>query len=437
MSKRWVVWLAVIGFVASCTQELAPRKETPVVETNRETAPTQETAPPEAALHVGAATAPINPENGTWLAGYSPSRRSTEVHDNLYAKAVVFNDGKTPVALVTLDSLGTMYDTIQQIRARAAKKVKGIDLPAERVIVQSTHTHCSPDVIGIYGPDQATCGRDPKYMNLLIETASNQVAQAAEALQPATLAYTTAEGMEWAVNDSEPGVIDRTAVILQCSGSDGEPVVTLTNFACHPTVLDGDTSEVSSDWVGAFYKTMSENMKGEHLFLQGSVGGWIQPLTPERTFALAEQYGVDLAQQVLKALKNTIPVKGTEIRFAHKVFAMPNSNESFKQMSLAGLVPRPLGDTIETEVAWFAVGSAQFATHPGETAPAFTWATRDLMDTEPKFVLGLGLDQLGYIVKTDYFDNTERYKFAEYLTEMSPGREAGPALMAALEAIVP
>jgi hypothetical protein len=436
MHKRWLILVAVIAVVAGCTQQ-APPKESPVAETPIERTPNAQPAAPEAGLRVGVAAAPINPDDGTWLAGYSPSRQSAGIHDNLYAKAVVFDDGKTPVALVTLDSIGTMYDTIQQIRARAAEKVKAIELPPERVVVQSSHTHCSPDVIGIYGPDQTTCGRDPKYMAKLVETASDQVAAAAAARQPATLSYAKATGMEWAVNDSEPGVVDDVALVLDVTGTDGEPIATLTNFACHPTVLDGDTSEVSSDWVGAFYKTMSENMPGEHLYLQGSVGGWIQPKTPERTFALAEQYGQDLAQKVLAALQDTTPVEGAEIRFAHKVFGMPNANEGYKQMSLAGLVPRPLTDTIETEVVWFAVGNAQFATHPGETAPAFTWATRDLMDSEPKFVLGLGLDQLGYIVKTDYFDNTDQYKFAEYLTEMSPGREAGPAMMAALEEIVP
>ena len=237
MSKRWLILVAVFAVVAGCTQQ-APLKETPAAEGPAETTSYADTAVPASGLRVGVAAAPINPDDGTWLAGYSPSRQSTGVHDNLYAKAVVFDDGKTAVALVTLDSVGTMYDTVQQIRARAEEKVKGIDLPAERVVVQSSHTHCSPDVIGIYGPDQTTTGRDPDYMALLVETASEQVAKAAASLQPATLSYTTAEGMEWAVNDSEPGVVDDRAVILKVTGADGAPIATLTNFACHPTVLD-------------------------------------------------------------------------------------------------------------------------------------------------------------------------------------------------------
>ena len=116
---------------------------------------------------------------------------------------------------------------------------------------------------------------------------------------------------------------------------------------------------------------------------------------------------------------------------------MPNENERYTQMAAVGLVPRPIENGVETEVAWFAVGNAQFATHPGESAPAFAWATEKLMDTEPKFVIGLGLDEIGYILKPDYFDDPKAIPHAEYLTATSPGRQSGASMMSALEAIIP
>ncbi|NIA12509.1 MAG: hypothetical protein GWP08_00415 [Nitrospiraceae bacterium] len=106
-------------------------------------------------------------------------------------------------------------------------------------------------------------------------------------------------------------------------------------------------------------------------------------------------------------------------------------------MGESGLVPREFGDTIKTEVAWFAVGPAQFATHLGETAPEFATQTRALMDTGPKFVLGLGLDHLGYICPERYFENTDAIPHAKYLVSMSPGPQAGGTMMDALAAIIP
>jgi len=348
----------------------------------------------------------------------------------------VFDDGHMQLALVVIDCIGLQYDTVNAIRAAAAAKVE--KLPPEQVVVQSTHTHCGPDVIGIWGPDGTHTGRNAAYMDTLAETAAAQVAKAARRLKPATVVYAETVCAGWAVNDSEPDVLDNSVTVLQCLDKDGKSIATLTNFACHPTVLDGDTTQVSADWVAAFYATMAAALPGEHLFLQGAVGCWIQPKTPARTFALAGQYGSDLASKTLAALKKPRPPGDTGLRFARRVFEMPLSDGTpYRAFGAAGLVPREFGDTVRTEVAWFAIGPAQFATHPGETAPMYAARTRELMDTGPKFVLGLGLDELGYICPPNYFDNPEKIPAAPYLTQMSPGRESGAVLMKALEAVIP
>jgi len=387
-------------------------------------------------FRVGAASATVNPLPGTFMAGYDQDRRSTGVHDDLFAKAVVFDDGTIRLALVVVDCIGLQYDTVGAIRAAAAAQVPGLE--AARVVVQSTHTHCGPDVIGVYGKDYTRTGRNAAYMAGLVETAARQVAKAAERLTPAQVVYAETACVGWAVNDSEADVLDNSVTVLQCLDAQGRSVVTLTNFPCHPTVLDGDTNLVSADWVGAFYRAMGAALPGEHLYLQGAIGCWIQPVTPERTFALAERYGRDLAGKTLAALKTPQPLAATALRAARHVFGMPLAEDTiFHMFGEAGLVPRSFGDTVQTEVAWFAIGPAQFATHPAETAPVFARETRALMDTGPKFILGLGLDELGYICPTTYFDRPEDFHAAQYLTKMSPGSEAGAALLGALEKIIP
>jgi hypothetical protein len=273
-------------------------------------------------------------------------------------------------------------------------------------------------------------------MKRLVETGAEQVVKAAASMRPARLVYATTECAGWAVNESEPDIVDSSVTILQCLDEDGQSIATLTNFACHPTVLDSDTTDTGADWVGAFYKEMAA-VPGEHLFLQGAVGCWIQPKTPERTFTLAEKYGKSLAASTLAALKNAKPIENTAVRFANAVFDMPNENPGFTMMGEAGLIPREFGASVRTEVAWFAIGPAQFATHLGETAPEYAAQTRALMSSEPKFVLGLGLDHLGYICPERYFERTAEIPHADYLTSMSPGPKAGPAMMAALESVIP
>ena len=58
------------------------------------------------------------------------------------------------------------------------------------------------------------------------------------------------------------------------------------------------------------------------------------------------------------------------------------------------------------------------------------------MDEGPKFVIGLGLDAMGYILKPEYFDPENDLPHAEYLTRMSPGKEAGPLVLEKIEKLI-
>lgn len=391
----------------------------------------------EPSILVGASSAEINPPIGICMGGYGKNRLTTGVHDDLYVKAVVFDDGKTPVALVVVDSIGVPYADVKAIRALASSRVTEIVLPPERILVSSTHSHSTPDMAGLWGPDYQTTGRDAGYVAKVIDTAANQVVAAVKNRRPAKLMYAVTKCHGWAVNVIDPGVFDFSVTVLQCLDKQGETLATLTNFACHPTILDDPNTLASVDWIGYFYKRMNEALPGEHVYLQGAIGGWVQPFNYRRTFEVAEEYGTDLARKTLAALEEAKTLNETRIRFAHKVFQIPLENPVFRQLFEAGVVPGELagdeGENVETEVAWWAIGDAEFATHPGETSPTFSLKTKALMKGEPKFILGLGLDQLGYIIEKENFGKNP----FEYNSRVSVGKEAGPLMMQALASIIP
>ena len=115
---------------------------------------------------------------------------------------------------------------------------------------------------------------------------------------------------------------------------------------------------------------------------------------------------------------------------------MPLANPGFKQLSEIGVINRDFSDSVLTEIAWFSIGDAVFATHPGETVPAMELATKALMHTSgPKFVLGLGMDALGYILKPGFFDPAMKIPHSEYLCTMSVGIETMAYVMKTLEAL--
>lgn len=69
-------------------------------------------------IRTGFASRKITPPLGVALAGYGlkPERRAASVHDDLFARAVVFDDGQTPAALVTCDIISLSRATGELIR---------------------------------------------------------------------------------------------------------------------------------------------------------------------------------------------------------------------------------------------------------------------------------------------------------------------------------
>lgn len=386
----------------------------------------------EALLLVGASRTPINPSIGSFIAGDKQNRRFTSIHDSLYVKAVVVDDGKSALAIVTIDCIGLLYTDVERIRDRVAAISQ---FPKERVMVSSTHTHSGPDVVGIWGSDYEHTGVDSVYMKSLIEFAALQVKKAYDNRSKAfALTGESTFGEPWVQNicDEE---IDRSVTIMQFRDLAGNSIASLTNFACHPTFMDAKFTEVSADYVNGFYKELNEAWLGENLFLQGAIGGWVQPVDGESSFAKAEQRGRELGNAVKKALTQSDTLKNIEIRFKSKQVNFPVHNEAWQQLSAIGTIPRTFLDSVKSEIAWFSIGPAQFATHPGETAPYYGLETKKMMQTGPRFVLGLGNDALGYILKPEYFED-KSLPHAEYLTSMSLGKETAPIILKTLKELM-
>ncbi len=385
---------------------------------------------------VGAAHATINPEPSTYLAGYGRDRASTGMWDDLYVKAVYIADGNTALAIVTLDSIGLTRPDITLIQEAAARAVPG--LPAAQVVVTSTHTHAAPDVVGLWGEYLWSSGRDPAYMLMLTSRTVEAITSAHAAAQPAEVRIASARRpLAWVQNLSEPDLLDPTLSMLQFVDAQGQSIATLTNYACHPTVLGPDNTKSSADYLAAFYGALSAAIPGEHLFLQGAIGGWVQPLQDDRSTQRAAQVGESLGKASLDLLEQMQPAPYTPLTFASAEFDVPLENWAFRVLMWLGVLDRPMFDgAMRTSTAVFTIAGAGFATHPGETSPHYALQTRRLLDAEHTFVMGLAQDAMGYILKPEYFADDAPYPHGEYLVSVSAGEEAGPRLMQTLSELL-
>ena len=390
-------------------------------------------------LQAGAASTEVSPQPGMFIAGDARNRRFAGEHDPLHARAVVVSHGDEAAAIVVVDNIGLSHPDVQRIQRRAAELTTSVALAPERILVSSTHTHSGPDVVGLWGEHELSSGRDEEYMERLIDATAQQVASAATRRQPVTLSVASVDApLAWVENVTEPGLLDQRLTIIRLQAADGTTLATLTNYACHPTVLDGVSDQVSADYVGGFYRAMREQLEGEHLFLQGAIGGWVQPVKDDRGYELADHYGASLAEAALDALALAAPSLDARLEFRRQPFEIPLENAGFIALLEAGVLQRPLYDgNLRTEVAYLRLGSVGLATHPGETSPAHSLATREMLGSPHTMVLGLTQDALGYILKPEYFEAGNHIPSADYLTATSVGPEAAPRMLQALQAVIP
>lgn len=382
-------------------------------------------------LPVGAAATSINPPAGAFIAGDRQNRTFRGIHDSLYAKAVAIGAGEQQLTLLTIDCIGLTYPELLAIRKAVSELAPGAGIQPERIVLSSTHTHAGPDVVGLWGPDQLHSGVDKAYLARLVQTAAATVVRAWQSQQAGRIRYAEAtHGEGWVFNICEPEVLDRSVGILQFVDRQGRSIASLSNFACHPTFMDASSDQVSADYVGGFYRHLDTQFGGVNLFLQGAIGGWVQPEGQEGTHANAFAKGQGLAEVVCAALKDAPFMPQTDLQYRRKTFKMPLSNPGFLQLAAIGVLQRPVDQGVDTEMAWFRIGDAQFITHPGETVPAYSLACKQMMPgSGPKFVLGLGMDALGYILPPTFFEANTKIPHAEYLTSMSVDKQAGEVVM--------
>lgn len=99
-------------------------------------------------LRVGFGKSDITPVRPTPMAGYYGVRYSTDMHDPLWSKATMLDDGKTKVVLISVDLIATTPWMVAETRELIREK---FGIPPECVMISATHSHTGPM---LYEPDE-------------------------------------------------------------------------------------------------------------------------------------------------------------------------------------------------------------------------------------------------------------------------------------------
>ncbi|MBL9210304.1 MAG: hypothetical protein JNL92_07530 [Opitutaceae bacterium] len=135
-----------------------------------------------AAVDVTPSTLPVR-VNGGFL-----EKVVSQIHDRLFARAIVLDNGTTRLALCVVDSCMVPRELVDAAKATASRAT---GIPVERMLVSATHTHSAPAAMGCLG-----ARIDPAYAAFLPDKIAEAISAAAGKLEPARLGWGSIEAWE-------------------------------------------------------------------------------------------------------------------------------------------------------------------------------------------------------------------------------------------------
>jgi len=273
------------------------------------------------ALRAGVAELKITPPVGMDLTGYADREGpSTTVHDDLWCRGLVLDDGATRLGIVALDLLGVDFPLDAAIRREAAPAG---GLAPECLLVNCSHTHAGPAVArltSLGSPNEAYIASLPGKVAEVMGLAAGRLAQVSVTFGAAPVRVginrreRTADGSIILGRNPE-GIRDERVRVLDLRDGGGETLAVIFNYACHGTTMGGENHEISAEWMGAACQQLRTRLPGRPvpMFLQGCCGN-INPEREHRGFDQVAQLGGRMADAVLAAAGSAQPVRAEPLR---------------------------------------------------------------------------------------------------------------------------
>jgi hypothetical protein len=220
------------------------------------------------ALRVGAARVDITPPADAALpmSGYANRTQGFKgIHDDIFVRAIVLDDGATQVALIAWELLYVPDFVWADVTAQVAAE---LGIRPENILFAAVHDHGAPTLA-------TTPSNTADYTKKVEALAVEAVRRAKARLQPARFgigtgaAYlninrrelTGAQG--WWLGYNENGPSDKTVTVLRFEDMAGKPIAFLINYAVHAVVMGSENYQITGDLAGATSRFVEQHYLGK------------------------------------------------------------------------------------------------------------------------------------------------------------------------------
>ncbi len=404
-------------------------------------------------LKAGVAKVDVTPPVGARMAGFAGRVfPALAVHDPLWAKAIVFDNGHSRVAMVGMDLIGISEKSVAAVREQVATSA---GLVPEAVMISGSHTHSGP---AFYDEDRFA-ELEEAYWAALPEKLASAVAEAAGSLAPVRVGVAsgwsaiginrrevTPEG-NVILGRSHFGRFDPEVGVVRVERTDGTPLAAMVNYACHAVCLMADNYLISADYPGFAMHAIEESLPGAMgIFFQGACGN-VNPreaavdhgLMSGGGFAIAAHAGEALAREAVLTWQKAVPGEAAEVKSTSRRISLPtNRARALKNAEAAleraqGVTGRPVPECspyltwydppsveraqkrvehltaqgeapVECEIQALTVGPVSFVAWPGEVFCEFGQEVKQRAPLGPTYTIGYANGSIGYVPVPEAFE---------------------------------
>jgi len=392
----------------------------------------------QAALRGGCSKVNITPPLGIPLIG-SKGQPSDDILDELYAKAMVLNDGRNTIAIVSADLLYTPLEEITNPVREIIKEKTGI--PEKNVLVCATHTHSGPEVFARSKiPSKGrmpACEIDQSYLQTLIRKVASSVLIAHKNMQEVRIGAAKGEIPEIVYNrrpkstdgsvkmaftlpsevvatrktergpkgsvrttftlppeetELDFGPIDAEVGVFKVEDMNGGIVGSLVNFGCHPVCIYPYLSTTISADYPAYTTQVVEQIEGGICLFTLGLAGNIVPV--RRGVKPRQQIGKALGGQALRRLQfvtttDSITLKALKREIVFPTKKAPSPDETADDNKTI--------DYVTTEIQVLRLGDIYILGLPGEILVEVGLEIKKRAGLENLFIVTLSNDTIGYV----------------------------------------
>lgn len=259
---------------------------------------------------IGFARENMTPSYRTATAGYGKrmGRLFESVHDSIYVRTMVIDNGVNRVAIVSADLL-IIPPTVTEV---LEKELPKIGFTLDNTYLGAIHSHNS---IGNWGKGAMTIlygSYDEAVVRFIVDKITASIQRASANMLPAVL-KTGAIPLPNAVHNRliDNGPVDSLLRVVEVHRSDSSKLL-LMSFTAHATCLYSNDLQLSRDYPGKLVDTLEGNGYSFVMFMAGAVGSHTSTV-PEQGWPCVEDMATAVSQGFLTHRDRLSPIKDSTL----------------------------------------------------------------------------------------------------------------------------